>query len=50
MSTICHFSENSRGDNNEHVILTTEADSLPTDAKAVARGLWLGGMPLKQTQ
>ena len=34
--------------NYAHVILTAEADRLPTDEKAVIWGLWLGGIPLKQ--
>ena len=33
ISPICHFSENSGGNNYAHVVVTAEADSLPTDAK-----------------
>ena len=39
----CRFSQNSGGNNCAHVILTAEADSLPTDAKELLHGYGLVG-------
>ena len=43
MSPICHFSENFWRNNYAHVILTTEADSLPTDARQLLEDYGLVG-------
>ena len=38
------------GNNHAHVILTEEADSLPTDANKLTQKLWLCGMSSEQKQ
>ena len=42
-SPSCHFPENSGGKNHAHVILTSEADSLPTDDKKLLEDCGLVG-------
>ena len=50
MSLICLSSRNFRRNNYAHLILTAEADSLPTDTRQLLWRLWLGGIPLSQRQ